>query len=804
MKWVELHTAIEGKSVPRNTELLFHQIAFDSRSIKDGTGVLFFAIKGDQHDGHDYIRNLYDLGTRNFVIEREITFSEFHGANFLVVPDGIKAMQQLAAYHRNQFEIPVIGITGSNGKTTIKEWLGVMLGIGHSLVKNPKSFNSQIGVPFSVWNLTSKHDLGIFEAGISQPGEMSNLEPIIRPTIGIFTNIGTAHDQGFETRDQKIREKALLFRNSSQIICCKDHERVFRHLNNQYTGKVITWSLSDQEATLKYNLAGNQLDVVYAAKTYILKLPFTFRIWVENVLNAITTAILLGLTEAEIQQGLDHLKPVKMRLEIKKGMNDCYLIDDSYNNDLQALEIALDFMKHQRQKEKKTVILSDLLQSGFSSEVLYQNVNHLLKTHQVDQVIGVGPEITKHKNLFDVPIDLYPNTETLIDHLPVFNHEMLLIKGARPFALERVTSLLQDKSHRTILELNFEALSHNLRQYRQLLSPGVKVMGMVKAFAYGAGNLEIANFLQFQKIDYLGVAYADEAIALRKNGIHLPIMVMNPELDSLPLLCVHDVEPEIFSFKGLEALIRLEKMPSIHLKIETGMNRLGFTPDQLEDLLTFLSGNPKIRVAGIFTHFSSADDPEEDDFTSEQAREFEEAFTKLSETLGYTPIRHAVNSAGVIRWPRYHFDMVRLGIGLHGFDSTDTLHLRPTGKLTSKISQVRDIKKGESVGYNRSGIAKKDMKIAIIPIGYADGYSRVFGNGAAYMNINGLRAATIGNICMDMAMIDVTGIPCEEGDDVVVFGASPTISDLAGWANTIPYEILTNISERVKRVFYSE
>lgn len=780
-------------------------ITLDSRRSTGSPAELFVALPGAHHDGHDFINFMYSQGTRSFLVSKKFDLDDLKGANVLLVEDGLTALQQLAAHHRAQYQLPVIGITGSNGKTIVKEWLCSILEKQWQVVKSPKSYNSQVGVPLSVWQIEATHQVGVFEAGISLVGEMERLAAVIAPEYGIFTNLGSAHDEGFSNLTEKAAEKAKLFAHAKKVICRFDHDLVVQALQRG-PAKTITWGINKPEADYNYQREGDRFTISRQGANVVFDLKFQNPYDLENILHAVTMAIELGEEPDLMQQAISQLKSVPMRLELKRGSNDTFVLDDSYNNDLQGLRIALEYMLQQPRKQKKTVVLSDILQSGKQGEVLYREINALLEKHQVTRLIGIGQEITKWSSVFTMQGAFYPSTEDLLKQAPDFSNEIILVKGARAFALEKVVKYLEEKSHGTVLEVNFEALTHNLNLYRKKLSPGVRLMVMVKAFAYGVGVEEIAHLLEYHKVDYLGVAYLDEAIYLRKKGIRLPIMIMNPEWENFSLLSTFDVEPEIYSLEMLNRFLDENPAPPpIHLKIETGMNRLGINEGDLPQLVYILQANPQLHVAGIFTHFSSADNPAEDAYTEAQADRFEEAYTRLSKALGYRPIKHVLNSAGIVRWPGFQFDMVRLGIGLYGYDSSgQEANLRPISKLKTRISQVKTVKAGDSIGYSRKGRVVKDGVIATLAIGYADGYGRIFGNGRAYVTIRGQKAYTIGNVCMDMTMIDVTGLDVKPGDEVIVFGDDPSIVDLAAWADTIPYEILTNVSQRVKRIFVSE
>ena len=802
----EIASVLQIGSAQIGQDISIKYISFDTRKLIGSVDTLFVAIPGKQHNGHDYLMDAYKKGVRNFIVSKKIDQTGLFGANILRVYDSLMALQSIVKYHRGGFDIPVVGITGSNGKTIVKEWLSDMLQEKYHVVKSPKSYNSQLGVPISIWAMNAEHEVGVFEAGISRRGEMHRLESVIQPTIGVFTNIGNAHDEGFHTWEEKIEEKAFLFAETHQIICCQDHETLYPILKNQFDDALISWSTVDSSADFYFNKVGKSYRCEFDGAEYEIAPQFSGAQYLENLLHAVCVCILLDLTPEQIALAIKRLRPVSMRLELKRGLHDCYIVDDTYNNDLVGLSIALEYLKEQPHKQKKTAIISDIEQSGLSDDQLYLKVAKLLETNEITRLIAIGSKISANKDVFGHHADFYPDTETFFKNFPAFDNELILVKGARTFSLEKVVSILEEKNHGTLLEVNFEALSHNLNLYRQKLASTTKVMVMVKAFAYGGGLGEIAHLLQYQKVDYLGVAYLDEGIALRKKGISLPIMVMNVDWNHLSMAHSFVLEPEIYSSQMLRKyLVDCEQMAPIHLKIESGMNRLGFDGEDLPELIQLLKEYPELKVAGIFTHFSATEEQEHDEFTQRQAYLFDQAYQAITDAIGYLPIKHALNSSGIVRWPQYQYDMVRLGIGLYGYDSSESMEdLLPVSHLKSHISQIRHIKKNETVGYSRTGVAKQDSTIAVVAIGYADGYSRKFSMGNAYMLVNGQKAYTIGNVCMDMTMIDITNLNASEGDEVMVFGESPSIVDLAAWSETIPYEILTNVSQRVKRIFVSE
>lgn len=796
MEFGELVKVVSGKVLQKGDQS-FRRVATDSRTVQQPDQTLFFAQSGPNHDGHDYLLALYKSGTRLFIVERESDL-DLPQAGIILVEKSLRALQRLAIHHRGQFQYPVIGVTGSNGKTIIKEWLAMLLESFYKVVKSPKSYNSQLGVPLSVMEMSAAHNLAILEAGISKEGEMEVLAEVIQPNIGVFTNIGPAHDEGFADEATKIKEKAKLFVHCDAILCCHDHLPVRQLLEARFGTKVKSWSLHDEAASIYFQLKGNTLSSTYGSGEAI-RIPFTEGPQLENLLHVLAVCLLLEIKLSSLEQALSRIRDIDMRLALKPGTNDCYLIDDSYNNDLSGLSVALNILDQQRQKTNKTLVLSDILQSAVPDEQLYREVNALLEKHQVNRLIGVGPRIEAARQVFSMPGSFFRTTVELINQLPVFQNEIILIKGARVFGLEKVVNILEEKHHGTSLSIHFDKVLHNLNAYRSQLN-GTKVMAMVKAHAYGGGSFELANFLQYHHVDYLGVAYVNEGIDLRKNGLTLPIMVMNPEWDALPLFSTYQLEPEIYALEMLSHLITLGIDVPIHLKIETGMNRLGISPSEIEALVAILT-TKNVRVKSVFTHLAAGEDPAQDDFTMEQVGIFEKAFERIAVGLGYAPMKHVLNSAGVVRWPQYHFDMVRPGIGLYGIDPTNAMELMPASTFKTRISQLKSIKKGATIGYERAGIAEKDLTIAILPVGYADGYRRSFGRGKMYVKVNGQRAYTIGNICMDMTMVDVTGIPAQISDPVTLFGEEPHIRELAECADTIPYEILTSISSRVKREY---
>jgi Alr-MurF fusion protein len=805
--------------------LLFHQdlpityLLLDSRKIISPLSSLFFAIKGKRHDGHRFLKELYDKGVRSFVVENDAVFnlSDLPDANILQVKDSVEALQQVAAFHRSFFDYKVIGITGSNGKTIVKEWLSQLLSKDFNIVRSPKSYNSQTGVPLSVWQMNVEHTLGIFEAGISLPGEMEKLEKVIHPTIGIFTNIGTAHQEGFEDRRQKILEKLHLFENAEVLFYCKDHKEIEREVRIHYPHlKTFSWSRKEETDLFIKEIIkeGNKTNVQVIYKNHVLSffLSFSDDASIENLFHCIALLLYFETDPEEIQNRLLNLQQIAMRLELKEGINSCYVIDDTYNNDLAGITIAVNFLDHQKHKADKAVILSDIFESGMKEQELYLNIANLLKEKGIQRLVGIGKTISRNKTLFNPGSKFYETTEEFLKDFNTkdFSDEMILVKGARVFLFERIIQLLQSKVHGTVLEVNLDALSHNLNFYRSKLEPLTKIMVMVKAFAYGSGSFEVANLLQFHRVDYLAVAYADEGVALRENGISLPVMVMNPSYNSFGKMLQYSLEPEIYNFKILYEYIeflRLRNLSSkIHLKIDTGMRRLGFEEKDLKELTGVLNRNKFLNIASAFTHMAGADEEMHNEFSLQQIYRFKKACVLIEENLGYKVLKHALNSAGIVRFPEAQMDMVRLGIGLYGVEANGLQqgNIETVGTLKTIISQIKEIKTGETVGYSRKGKADKDIRIATIAIGYADGYDRRFSNGKGKVLINGKYCPIVGNICMDMCMVDITDADAHEGDEAIIFGKDLPIYKIAQDIGTIPYEILTNVSERVKRIFYAE
>ncbi|KAA8479921.1 UDP-N-acetylmuramoyl-tripeptide--D-alanyl-D-alanine ligase [Arcticibacter tournemirensis] len=814
----EVSKLIDARSFTPISNAALHTLAFDSRKLGDIHHALFFALQG-RRNGHEFIAEAYDAGVRNFVVSDERFFpGKYTDANFLLVADTLQALQMLTAHHRSLFDIPVIGITGSNGKTIVKEWLYQLLAPEKNVVRSPKSYNSQIGVPLSVWAMSEEHTMAIFEAGVSRSGEMSSLEEIIKPTIGILTNIGQAHNEGFGSLEEKIAEKLKLFKDTDLFIYSP------KYLQG-YTGDIpgkqqFTWcwnGKADLEIIDGEISEDNKFQFLrgkYLGLDVQCLIPFTDAASVENAICCWATMLALGYSPLIADQRIEKLQPVRMRLELKTGINNCSVIDDSYSLDISSLAIALDFLKQQKQHQQRTLILSDIPEAGTDSETLYTQVAALLENKKVDRLIGIGSEIGKHAGKFGISHAFFPDTATFLENLDELGlaNESILLKGARRFEFERISKALTQKVHETVLEINLNALENNLNYYKSQLKPGVKITTMVKAFSYGSGSFEIANLLQFNKVDYLAVAFADEGVSLRSSGITLPIMVMNPDVMGFDTMIDNNLEPEIYSLRVLKDFIAVlnrknrEDYP-VHIKLDTGMHRLGFVGTELEALLPELKATKVVRVKSAFSHLTSSEDPASDDFTRQQIALFKEWTSLIESAVGYPVIKHLANTSAISRWPEAQFDMVRLGIGLYGIDSVyqgKASPLETVATLKTSISQIKTLKAGETVGYNRRGVLRQDGKVATVKIGYADGYNRKLGNGTGKMMVRGKVVPTIGSICMDMCMLDITGVDAREGDEVIVFNRDISVEWIAEQLGTIPYEILTGISQRVKRVYYYE
>ena len=858
----QIASIVGGQIIGNQSDaIIVKDILFDSRLLIDAENTLFFALYSGRNDGHKYIAELYEKGVKSFVISLKNiekydanaqfdALKQYSDAVFVVVNDTLIALQTLAAYHRAQFNIPVVGITGSNGKTVVKEWLYQILSPSMSVCRSPKSYNSQIGVPLSVWQMNSSNDVALFEAGISRPGEMEKLREIIKPTIGVFTNIGPAHGKNFENIQQKIEEKLRLFKGlkdikAAAVVYCSDNQEIAAAISCEKI-PTFSWSKHDQDADLfiaSIETSGSsEISAIFRGNTIKITIPFIDDASIENAINCWCVALLLGVPNNILAERMAYLEAVEMRMELKAGVRNCMIINDSYNNDRNALAIALDFMNAQHH-DNKVLILSDILQSELKEEDLYKNIAQLIESKGVDTFIGIGPalcssfraersgveksstdkvsfrptegsgEISLKKEINSY---FYASTSDFLAHHPMkmFENQIVLLKGARSFEFERIMKVLQQKSHETVLEINLDNLVKNLNYYRGKLKKDTKMMVMVKAFAYGSGNYEVSNALAFHHVDYLTVAYADEGVELRNKGIRLPIMVMTPETNTFDEIIENNLEPDIYSFRCLSQLedainqldTELKEPVGIHIKVDTGMHRLGFLPDEIDTLIERVKANPKLKIMSVFSHFATSDMPEERDFVMHQVKMFEMMSSKIVAAFPYKIIRHLLNTAGISRFTEYQYDMVRLGIGVYGVAicDEDRGKLNNVMSLKTTIKQIKEYGPGETIGYGRHGKITKPSRIAVVPIGYADGLRRQLGNGNACFWVNGKAAPIIGNICMDLTMIDVTGIDCQEDDTAVLFDDNHPIEVIAEACDTIPYEIMTRISQRVKRIYVKE
>lgn len=807
---------------------LISELCIDSRSVGRPEAALFIALRTAQRDGHAFIAEAYAKGIRAFLVSDAATVKHFPDASFLFVSDTLTALQAVAAAVRDAYAGLVIGITGSNGKTVVKEWLHVLLSEEGQVLRSPRSYNSQVGVPLSVWPLLPTHRAAIIEAGISLPGEMARLEAVVRPTHGIFTHLGEAHSEGFETLAQKADEKMQLFRGAQHLVYCRDQEEVHAAVLRAFPAggpQLFAWSWAEEDAGLRLlssevreadgvtALAGS-----HAGHEHRVVVPFIDEASVENAIHCWATMLLLGYAPDVIARRIAALQPVAMRLESRRALGGSTLINDAYNADLTSLRIALDHLGRQRQHPRHTLVLTDLQQTGLPDAELYREVAALLQHYPVQRLLAVGPAISAHGDAFatlhGMEAHFFPDTDALLKALPSLRpeNEAVLLKGARAFALERVAAALEEAVHTTVLSIDLTAMAHNFSVYRALLKPGVKTMAMVKALAYGSGTYEVAQVLEAAGCDYLAVAYPDEGIALRRAGITLPIMVMSPDAAAADRMMRWSLEPEVYNLALLRAFqlaaeaIGLKEYP-IHIKLDTGMHRLGFGAEGLDNLIAALRDTDRLRIASVFSHLAGSEDAAFDDFTAAQASAFEKLSTRLVSAFAIHPLRHLANSAAVTRHPSLHYDMVRLGLGLYGIDGSGKLQkkLRPISTLKSTIAQIRTVPAGETVGYGRRGRAEQPSRIATVRIGYADGYPRALSPAGGYMLVRGRKAPLFGAVCMDLCMIDVTGIPAaREGDEVIVFGPKLPVQQLATWAGTIPYEIMTGISARVKRVYVAE
>lgn len=822
MYTIEKITTLIGARRVGESEAQIGWLLTDSRSLCFPEATLFFALSSARNDGHRYVGDLYRRGVRNFVVSHlPQSINDYPDANFLVVMSPLEALQRLAERHRDEFDIPVVGLTGSNGKTMVKEWLYQLLSPSMVVTRSPRSYNSQIGVPLSVWLLDTQSEVALFEAGISQPGEMAALRDIIQPTIGVFTSLGDAHQENFRSLEEKCMEKLQLMLHAATVVYDTDDQVVGRCLRKSgYAGEKLGWSLTDPRAAFfveRQESDANGVTVTYrfrdAAGSY--HLPFIDEASVKCSYACAVVALHLGIDAEQLDERMRLLEPVAMRLEVKEGQRGCTLINDSYNSDVNALDIALDFMARRPDSKgrRHTLILSDICQSGDNPEALYHKVSELAVKRGVDQLIGVGQTISSQAAAIEVKEKYFFNDVTQLIGSKVFaslHDEVILIKGARPFGFDQLTELLEQKVHETILEVNLGAVVENLNYYRSFLKPTTKMVCMVKADAYGAGAVEVAKTLQDHRVDYLAVAVADEGVTLRKAGITSNIIIMNPEMTAFKTMFDYDLEPEVYNFRLLEALVKAAEKQGItgwpiHVKLDTGMHRLGFDPEKdIDSLVHRLKHQTALIPRSVFSHFVGADSDDFDEFSAKQFECFERGSKALQAAFDHKILRHIDNSAGILHFPERQLDMCRLGIGLYGIDSRDNHILHTVSTLKTTILQLREVKKEDTVGYSRKGTLQRDSRIAAIPIGYADGLNRHLGNGHCYCLVNGQKAPYVGNICMDVAMIDVTDIPCQEGDMVEIFGEQLPVTVLSDALDTIPYEVLTGLSSRVKKIYYQD
>ena len=824
---IEKVTTLIGARRYGNTEAQVSWLLTDSRSLCFPEETLFFALKTARNDGHRYIQDLYNRGVRQFVVEQVPDHYEelYPAANFLRVPHTLAALQRLAERHRDEFDLPIVGITGSNGKTMVKEWLYQLLLPSQRIVRSPRSYNSQIGVPLSVWLLNEQTEVGIFEAGISQPGEMMALRDIIQPTIGVLTSLGAAHQENFRSMEEKCMEKLELMHDTEAMVYCSDNDIVSRCIRRMnYKGEKISWSTCDEQASLfvkEIKPLTSQSSVFSTQVTYIYKdeencfvIPFIDQASIEDCITCAAVALHLGLTPADLADRMPKLEPVAMRLEVKEGQRGCILINDSYNSDINSLDIALDFMNRRHsQLAKHTLILSDMYQSGMTPDKLYAQVSELAVKRGINKFIGIGAELTAQADKIQIADkQFFADVNHFLgsDAFSGLRNEMILLKGARQFGFDQITEQLEQKVHETILEVNLNAVVENLNFYRSFMKPETKMVCMIKADAYGAGAVEIAKTLQEHRVDYLAVAVADEGVTLRKAGITANIMIMNPEMTAFKTMFDYDLEPEVYSFRLLDALIKAARKEGItgwpvHIKLDTGMHRLGFDPEQdMDELIDRLTHQQAVIPRSVFSHFVGSDSDDFDNFSTLQFKRFEMGSQKLQAAFSHKILRHIDNSAGIEHFPDRQLDMCRLGLGLYGIDSRDNRILHTVSTLKTTILQMHQVPKSETVGYSRKGKLTRDSVIAAIPIGYADGLNRRLGNRHCYCLVNGQKAEYVGNICMDVALIDVTDIPCQEGDQVEIFGEHLPVTVLSDVLETIPYEVLTGISNRVKRVYFQD
>lgn len=814
----DIASIVDGKLIGL-PDLLVNEIVTDTRQLSVSEGLLFFALKGKNHDGHSFIENLYRKGIRSFVVEElPVEVDRYDGAAFILTVNSVEALQLLASFKRKSFNSPVIAVTGSAGKTIVKEWLADIIGLTTPVIRSPKSYNSQIGVPLSIMKLDDKYKLGIFEAGISMPGEMVRLQKVIDPDIGVITNIGDAHSENFRDNKMKVEEKLKLFINSSLIIYCSDHELIdqsIRSSNILKSKKLVDWSFKNEGAKIFV-----KKDILRPGHTGVIMtfngidndfdIPFTDRASVENAIMVASVCLALDTPANLISKGIASLESVAMRMEMKSGINSCQLIEDYYNSDPGSLGMALEYLKSQEGRNT-TLVLSDFVQSGRDEKDLYGEVARLIRKTGINKFIGIGNALVRNRTLFENGSKFYNTTDEFVNNFnsAEFIDEIILLKGARIYEFEKIGKLLEKQIHQTVLEINLDAISHNLNEFRRHLNPGTRIMAMVKAFAYGAGPAEISALLEYHRVSYLAVAYVDEGVDLRNSGVTLPVMVMNPDPSASELMIKYSLEPEIYSQLSLEQFLAIASKHGlvnypVHIKIDTGMHRLGFMTEDIDKLAEKIRNQEYVKIISVFSHLAASEDPALDNFSHHQVEIFLQAVGKIRVATGYPFLRHILNSSGIARFPQYQFEMVRPGIGMYGVGHFEGLDLKTTGRFRTRISQIKKIKAGEPVGYGCADVSENDRIIAILPVGYADGLSRKLGNRNGNLMINGSRVPIIGNICMDMCMVDITGMNAEPGDEAEIFGENISIDEIATKCQTIPYEILTSIPRRVKRVFFRD
>jgi len=810
---------ITGGSLYGPAHTVIRDLVTDSRTAVIQEGSAFFAIRGPNHDGHRFTEQLYHRGIRIFFVENlPGNYAEYKESAFIQVKNTIEALQALASEKRKHFRGKVIAVTGSAGKTVVKEWLADVIGLKEPVVRSPKSYNSQIGVPLSVWKLDNNYKTGIIEAGISKPGEMEKLARIIQPHTGVITNIGDAHSENFPGLKEKAAEKLKLFRSASVIVYCSDHE-IIRELiqggGNLPAGKLFDWSFRNRNSAVFVQKTGDhgnktEVKIFYGDSSFDVVIPFTDRASVENAVTVVAAALAHGIEPEIISKGIARLVSVAMRMEKKAGINNSVLIEDYYNSDPGSLKMALEYLKSQNNK-RSVLILSDFFQTGRNERELYGEVAELVSAMKIDWFIGIGPVLLRNRDLFPAGSSFYATTRDFCRDMDPkrFSGDAILLKGARSFEFERISNLLSHRVHQTVLEINLDAVSHNINEIRKRLNPGTKIMAMVKAFAYGAGAAEIASLMEFHRIDYLAVAYADEGVELREAGITLPVVVMNPEPDAFDLMIKFNLEPEIYSLPLLRRFIQAAQRHGltdypVHIKIDTGMHRLGFMPQETDELMKEISGSGCLKIASVFSHLAAAEDPAFDGFTRQQASLLKEVARKIRSMARYGFLVHLLNSSGIVRFPEYQFDMVRPGISIYGIAGAPGINLKQAARMKTVILQIKRVPPGMPVGYGCSDISEKERRIAVLPVGYADGLDRRLGNGKGRFYIKGHYVPVAGKICMDSCMVDITGTDAGEGDEIEIFGEHISVEEIARLTDTIPYEILTSIPPRVKRVFYRE